>query len=44
FDLSALRVIVSGAAPLGADLEDAVRGRLGVRVAQGYGMTEASPV
>jgi len=44
FDLSALRVIVSGAAPLSAALESAVRDRLGVIVTQGYGLTEASPV
>lgn len=44
FDLSSLRVIVSGAAPLSAELENAVRSRLGVIVTQGYGLTEASPV
>jgi acyl-CoA synthetase (AMP-forming)/AMP-acid ligase II len=44
FDLSKLRTVVSGAAPLGADLEEAVRQRLKVSVMQGYGMTEASPV
>jgi acyl-CoA synthetase (AMP-forming)/AMP-acid ligase II len=44
FDLSSLRVIVSGAAPLSAELERAVRSRLGVIVTQGYGLTEASPV
>ncbi len=44
FDLSSLRVIVSGAAPLSAELESAVRDRLGVIVTQGYGLTEASPV
>lgn len=44
FDLSSLRVIVSGAAALSAELESAVRDRLGVIVTQGYGLTEASPV
>ena len=44
FDLSKLRAIVSGAAPLSAELENAVQQRLKVAVMQGYGMTEASPV
>jgi acyl-CoA synthetase (AMP-forming)/AMP-acid ligase II len=44
FDLSSLRMIVSGAAPLGSELEGAVRQRLNVSITQGYGMTEASPV
>ena len=44
YDLSKMRVVVSGAAPLGADLEAAVHQRLNVSVMQGYGMTEASPV
>lgn len=44
YDLSSLRVIVSGAAPLSGELEAAVRTRLGCQVVQGYGMTEASPV
>lgn len=44
YDLSKLRVIVSGAAPLGADVEQAVVKRLGCYVTQGYGMTESSPV
>ncbi len=44
YDLSKLRLVVSGAAPLGADLEAAVQQRLNVSVMQGYGMTEASPV
>ena len=43
-DLSSLRVIMSGAAPLGAELSDAVTARLGVPTIQGYGMTETSPV
>ena len=44
YDLSALKRIVSGAAPLGDDLPGAVHERLGCEVKQGYGMTEASPV
>ena len=44
FDLSSLEGIFSGAAPLGSDVENLVSERLGVRVVQGYGMTELSPV
>ncbi len=43
-DLSSLRLIMSGAAPLGAELSDAVATRLDVPTIQGYGMTETSPV
>ncbi len=44
YDLSGLRWLFSGAAPLGVGLTDAVEARLRVRVRQGYGMTETSPV
>jgi acyl-CoA synthetase (AMP-forming)/AMP-acid ligase II len=44
FDLSSLEFVLSGAAPLSADLESACSARLGCRMQQGYGMTEASPV
>jgi acyl-CoA synthetase (AMP-forming)/AMP-acid ligase II len=44
FDLSAMEVLFSGAAPLDAELAGVVRGRLGCKVRQGYGMTEMSPV
>lgn len=44
YDLSSLRTIVSGAAPLGAELEQECSRRIDVVLAQGYGMTEASPV
>ncbi|MDQ3619107.1 MAG: AMP-binding protein [Actinomycetota bacterium] len=44
FDLSNLKVIMSGAAPLGSDLAEACARRLDCRVVQGYGLTEASPV
>jgi acyl-CoA synthetase (AMP-forming)/AMP-acid ligase II len=43
YDLSSLRLIFSGAAPLGADLTRRCTERLGCEVVQGYGMTEASP-
>lgn len=42
FNLSKLRTITSGAAPLGADLEMACAKRLNCMVLQGYGMTEVS--
>ena len=44
YDLSALRLIFSGAAPLSADLAIECGRRLGCEVVQGYGMTELSPV
>ena len=44
FDLSSLDVILSGAAPLGEDMQQAVRDRLDCQVLQGYGLTETSPV
>jgi len=44
FDLSALRFINSGAAPLDVELEEACGKRLGCVVGQGYGLTETSPV
>ncbi|MFC5995499.1 AMP-binding protein [Pseudonocardia hispaniensis] len=44
YDLSCVEVILSGAAPLDAELGHAVAKRLGCRVLQGYGMTEMSPV
>jgi acyl-CoA synthetase (AMP-forming)/AMP-acid ligase II len=43
YDLSRVRWLFSAAAPLGAELTEAVERRLSVRVRQGYGMTEASP-
>ena len=42
FDLSSLRYIMSGAAPLDAGVQAAASDRLGVAVLQGYGMTETS--
>jgi acyl-CoA synthetase (AMP-forming)/AMP-acid ligase II len=44
YDLSTLRQVVSGAAPLGADLAQAATDRIGTEVVQGYGLTETSPV
>ena len=40
----ALRVVISGAAPLDAETANRASERLGAPVRQGYGMTEASPV
>ncbi len=40
YDVSSLRVLTSGAAPLGADLARACARRLGCRVKQAYGLTE----
>lgn len=44
YDLSFTDQIFCAAAPLGADVGDALAGRLSARVNQGYGMTELSPV
>jgi acyl-CoA synthetase (AMP-forming)/AMP-acid ligase II len=44
YDLSALKVLFSGAAPLDEELAEAVHKRLGCKIRQGYGMTEMSPV
>jgi acyl-CoA synthetase (AMP-forming)/AMP-acid ligase II len=43
-DLSTLRTMKSGAAPLGAELAERVAERVGCMVTQGYGLTETSPV
>ena len=43
FDLSSLEFMLSGAAPLSAELEVACGERLGCRMLQGYGLTETSP-
>src|SRR5688572_23940121 len=42
-DLSSVRKLFSGAAPLGADLSAQCAERVGCVMQQGYGMTEASP-
>ncbi|KAF8850680.1 acetyl-CoA synthetase-like protein [Acephala macrosclerotiorum] len=44
YDLSSLRMIISGAAPLTKELIHAVHGRLGTEVKQAYGLSETSPV
>jgi acyl-CoA synthetase (AMP-forming)/AMP-acid ligase II len=44
FDLSSVRLVLSGAAPLGHEMARALSEKLRCPVAQGYGMTEASPV
>lgn len=44
YDLSSLRRVMSAAAPLSARQQEQLSSRLGVEVAQGYGMTELSPV
>jgi acyl-CoA synthetase (AMP-forming)/AMP-acid ligase II len=44
YDVSSLREMMSGAAPLDAALETACARRMGCALIQGYGLTEASPV
>ncbi|KAH8897179.1 acetyl-CoA synthetase-like protein [Thozetella sp. PMI_491] len=44
FDVSSVKWINSGAAPLTSELVDAVWNRLTIPVKQGYGLSEASPV
>ncbi|CAN5561856.1 4-coumarate--CoA ligase family protein [soil metagenome] len=44
YDLSNVRAILSGAAPIDHGLMSAVATRLKTRMRQGYGMSEASPV
>jgi acyl-CoA synthetase (AMP-forming)/AMP-acid ligase II len=44
YDLSSLRLIFCGAAPLGEEVAREAAARVHCRVVQGYGMTEASPV
>src|SRR5437870_7048470 len=43
-DLSSVRLVFSGAAPLGEDIARELGRKLACPVTQGYGMTEASPV
>nr|AEM44785.1 4-coumarate:coenzyme A ligase [Allium sativum] len=44
-NLSNIRMVMSGAAPMGKDLEDRLKGKMPNAVlGQGYGMTEAGPV
>ena len=43
YDLSSLRMLNSGAAPLTYELVEAVHRRLKVPIKQGYGLSETSP-
>jgi 4-coumarate--CoA ligase len=43
YDLSSLRMVQSGAAPLTRELIEQVYNRLKIRVKQGYGLSETSP-
>ncbi|MEA2682096.1 MAG: hypothetical protein QOK05_424 [Chloroflexota bacterium] len=44
YDLSSVRIVFSGAAPLDGDTARLCAERIGCRVSQGYGLTETSPV
>ncbi len=44
YDLSALKQVFCGAAPMGAELQEEAAARVGCQVVQGFGMTELSPV
>ncbi|MEL6185051.1 MAG: AMP-binding protein [Myxococcota bacterium] len=44
YDLSSVESVLSGAAPLGGEIGEAVAARVGCTVKQGFGMTELSPV
>src|SRR5882762_7899207 len=44
YDLSSLKMVFSGAAPLGEKLSRECIQRIGCSIRQGYGMTETSPV
>lgn len=44
YDLSSVKEIFSGAAPLSGELAEAAANRLGCATGQGYGLTETSPV
>ena len=44
YDLSSLRQVVSGAAPLGGEVAEEAAARINCEVVQAYGMTELSPV
>jgi acyl-CoA synthetase (AMP-forming)/AMP-acid ligase II len=43
YDLSSLEVVLSGAAPLGAELAEEAAARIDCQIMQAYGMTELSP-
>ncbi|CAD0187215.1 Long-chain-fatty-acid--CoA ligase [Ruegeria sp. THAF57] len=44
YDISSVELLMSGAAPMGPELSDAVEKRLNCTVLQGFGMTELGPV
>ncbi|KAI0511165.1 hypothetical protein KFK09_011790 [Dendrobium nobile] len=45
YDLSSVRMVMSGAAPMGKELQDTLTAKLpNAKLGQGYGMTEAGPV
>src|SRR5205814_367459 len=44
YKLGSLRIIMSGAAPLGSDLQQAASERLRCPIVQAWGMTETSPL
>ena len=44
YDVSSLRFLLSGAAPLSGELQTRLAERLGCAVIQGYGLTETSPM
>lgn len=44
YDLSSLRMLTSGAAPLTRELVSAVHARIGVKVNQAFGLSETSPM
>lgn len=44
YDVSSVKEIFSGAAPLSKEIEEAIEARMKTRMVQGYGMTEMSPV
>ncbi|KAK5262692.1 hypothetical protein LTR40_014936, partial [Exophiala xenobiotica] len=44
YDLSSIKMITSGAAPLTRELVDAVHKRLKIKINQAYGLSETSPM
>lgn len=44
YDFSSIKCIMSAAAPLGLDIENSVKNRLGCNVKQAWGMSELSPI
>lgn len=44
YNLSSLRMMTSGAAPLSRELVEAVHKRLKIKINQAYGLSETSPI